>query len=168
MLALLAVLVVAAAGCGGSKKKTSSPPPASTQTTNSGSGTTKSSGTKSLANCPELAKLGAKYQAALTAANASAKGDPGKQAGNAALLFESFANQAPSEIRGDFKVFAKALGAYANAIGKTHFKPGKVPTAAQIAALTQASRAFSAPALQKASAHIQAWSQTHCGGAFGK
>ncbi|MDX6515634.1 MAG: hypothetical protein QOH73_1300 [Gaiellaceae bacterium] len=169
MLALLVVLLVAAAGCGGSKKKTSSPAPAATHaaTTTKGSSTNKG-GTKSLANCPELAKLGAQYQAALTAANASAKGDPAKQAENAGALFDKFADSAPEEIRADFKVFGKILKSYAVVMAKAHYKPGKVPTAAQIAALTQASKAFAGPELQAASAHIQAWSQTHCGGAFGK
>jgi hypothetical protein len=175
LVALVSLLVLlTAAGCGGGSKKSSS-----SQTSTSGESTpaattaaaTKSSTTAkggSLGNCPELAKLGTKFQAALVSANASAKGDPAKQAENAAELFDKFAGAAPSEIRNDFKVFAKALKSYASVMAKTHFTPGKQPTPAQLAALSQAARAFSAPDLAKASAHIQAWSQSHCGSAFGK
>jgi hypothetical protein len=173
ILALVA-LVILAAGCGSSKKKSSAPPPATTAaaqtapSTETAMTTTSGGNASAVANCPELAKLGSQFQAALSAANAQAKGDPAKEAQNSALLFAAFAKKAPSDIRGDFEVFAKALSLYASAIAKAHYKPGKVPSAAQIAALTAASKSFSSAEMAKASAHIQAWAQTHCHTAFGK
>jgi hypothetical protein len=187
LVALVALLVLlTAAGCGGGSKKSSAAKtsadttPAATDTTAAATETTASTSDTSAANsdttaasktalarCPELAKLGTKFQAAFAAANASAKGDPAKQMENAAAVFDKFADSAPSEIRGDFKVFGKALTTYAKVLAKVHFTPGKAPTPAQIAALTQASKSLTGPEFQKATAHIQAWTQSHCGSGFG-
>lgn len=179
------VLLVVTAGCGGSKKKSSSAAAANTSTpaattaattaaettsadTTASSTKTSSSSSSSnadkaaLTHCPQLAQLGAKYAAALQAANASAGNDPAKATENTAAIFDKLVGDAPSEIRGDLKAFSKVLHAYAAVLAKTHFQPGKVPTAAQLAALQKASQSFNSAELQKASAHLQAWVQSHC------
>jgi hypothetical protein len=70
---------------------------------------------------------------------------------------------APAEIRGDFETFAAAFSGYAKALGNAGIKPGKTPTAAQIAALTAAAKSFSTPKLQAAEQHLAAWGQKNCG-----
>jgi hypothetical protein len=83
---------------------------------------------------------------------------------NEATMLKSLASAAPSEIRGDFETFAGAFSAYAAALSKSGYKPGKVPTAAQLTALASASKAFSSTKLQAAEKHLTAWSQKNCGG----
>jgi hypothetical protein len=155
-------LVLVAAGCGSSKKKSSAPPAATTTSHTTTAATTATPVVKGAGSCIQLAALGAKFSTALSSLNASAKGDPAKQAANTAKLFAQFASAAPSEIRGDFEVYAKMMSSYASIVAKTHLKPGKVPSAADLAALQKASKAFSSPELAKASAHLTAWAKQHC------
>ena len=167
---LLICVVAVAAGCGSKKKAaaqtpasqstaTPAPTPASTPTT----ATTSNAGSGGLSgDCGHLASIGSKFGQALTAANASAKGDPAAQARNTAKLIDQLAGAVPSEIQPDLKVFAKALTAYASALGNVHFTAGKTPTPAEIAAITKATQAFASADVQAASAHLTAWGKTHC------
>lgn len=158
------VLVVLAAGCGGGKKK-SAPPASSTSgaaTTAAATTTSTSSGTPSFAsakNCKDLAALGVKVSQALQASSGNGLGSLNDEAN----VFKALASAAPSEIRGDFETFASAFTAYAQALSKAGLKPGKTPTAAQIAALTAAAKSFSTPKLQAAERHLAAWGQKNCG-----
>ena len=52
-----------------------------------------------------------------------------------ANVFTALAKAAPSDIRPDFETIAAAFGKYADALKKSGYTPGQVPTAAQIAAL---------------------------------
>ncbi|MGZ4282037.1 MAG: hypothetical protein ACXVQ4_08075 [Gaiellaceae bacterium] len=78
--------------------------------------------------------------------------------------FQSMADAAPSEIRGDFKTFATAFNAYAQALDKAGYNPGTVPNAGQLAQMMKAVKAFSAPQLQTAEQHMTAWAQKNCSG----
>jgi hypothetical protein len=93
----------------------------------------------------------------------SSSGSASSSIDNEVNAFKALANAAPSEIRGDFETFATAFAAYAQALAKTGFKPGKVPTAGQIAAMTAAAKSFSTPKLQAAEQHLSAWAQQNCG-----
>ena len=149
------------AGCGGGKKKAASTTSGSA-TTAAAATTSSSSGTPSFAsakNCKDLAALGAKMSAALQAAS----GNGLSSLNDEADIFKAMASAAPSEIRGDFETFASAFSSYAQALSKAKFKPGQTPTAAQIAALTDASKSFSTPKLQAAEQHLAAWGQKNCG-----
>ena len=81
-----------------------------------------------------------------------------------ASVYKSLASAAPSAIRPDFKTIADAFQSYATAVQKAGFTPGKVPTAAQIAALSSASKSFSAPKLQAAEQHLSTWASQNCHG----
>ena len=158
----LLVFVVLVAGCGGGKKKSAASTTSGSATTAAVTTTSKSSGTPSFAsakNCKDLAALGAKMSQALQAAS----GNGLSSLNDEANIFKAMASAAPSDIRGDFETFASAFSAYAEALSKAGFKPGKTPTAAQIAALTKASQSFNTPKLQAAEQHLAAWGQSHCG-----
>jgi hypothetical protein len=157
----LLVLVLLVAGCGGGKKKAASTTSGSA-TTAAATTTSKSSGTPSFAsakNCQDLAALGAKMSQALQAAS----GNGLSSLNDEANIFKAMASAAPSDIRGDFETFASAFSSYAQALSKAGFKPGQTPTAAQIAALTSASKSFNTPKLQAAEQHLAAWGQKNCG-----
>lgn len=161
---VMIVLVVVVAGCGGGKKKSAAPAAtaAGTTTTSAATTTTTAAPAPSFAstkNCQQLAALGAKMSAALQASS----GGGSSSLGTEADVFKALASAAPSEIRGDFETFATAFSAYAQALAKAGYKPGKTPTAAQLAALTNAAKSFSDPKLQAAEQHLAAWSQKNCG-----
>lgn len=80
---------------------------------------------------------------------------------------QALAAAAPGEIRGDLKTFADAFANYAKAYKDAGLKPGKTPTAAQLAKFANAAKAFSNPKLQKAEQHLSTWGKTHCGGLTG-
>lgn len=164
-------LVLVAAGCGGGKK--SSAPPA---TTAAGSTTTAAAATTptttkaakppsvsfaSAKNCQQLVQLASKVSAAV---QATAGSSPTASLTAEANALQTLASAAPSEIRGDFQTFAAAFIGYAKALEKAGFKPGKTPTATQIAAITQATKSFSTAKLQAAEQHLAAWGRKNCGG----
>jgi hypothetical protein len=158
-LVLIAVLalVFVVAGCGGGKKKSAAPATTaakSTTTTNSAA-PPKFTSAK---NCQQLMALGAKVSQAIQSSSGSAS-----SIDNEVNAFKALANAAPAEIRGDFQTFAGAFAAYAQALAKAGFKPGKVPTAGQIAAMTAAAKSLSTPKLQAAEQHLSAWAQKNCG-----
>jgi hypothetical protein len=179
---LLVGLVAIAAGCGGSSKSAAE---ATTETTTQAATTTEAETTTAAAetttatettatvtettttgggstsfanakNCAKLFGLSAEFAKAFSQANA--KND--YQA--SAKFFQEFADKTPKEIRSDFQVLAKALTAYAQALGKVHLKPGATPTPQQIAALEKAAASFNQGAFTKANTHIHAWAQKNC------
>jgi hypothetical protein len=163
LLALALIVLVVVAGCGGGKKKTVAPATtAAAATTNSvtaeTTATVKAPSFASTKNCSELVSLGAKLSAALQSSSGGTNSIEDE-----ANVFKAMAAAAPDEIRGDFETFAGAFLAYAKALGKAGFKPGTTPTAAQVAALTAASKSFSGPKLLVAERHITAWARTNCG-----
>ena len=156
---LVAAVMLIAAGCGGSSKKSSAQPttaPSAATTTS----TTAPAGSAfaSSKNCRELAALGAKMSQAMQATS----GKGGSDLENQGKAFQAMASAAPSEIRADFETYASALDVYAQAWAKAGFKPGTVPTAAQVAQMAIAVKAFSSPKLQAAVQHLTAWTQKNC------
>jgi hypothetical protein len=161
---LVVAFVVIAAGCGGGKKKSVSPTPAAT-TTSTGATTTAATTTTasptfaSTKNCAQLLGLGAKFAQAFGAA-----GNGKASITDEAKAFEALAAAAPSEIRGDFQTLAGAFSTYAQVFAKAGIKVGQAPTAAQIAQLQTAAKAFSAPKMRAAEQHVSAWGRKNCGG----
>jgi hypothetical protein len=154
------VLVLAVAGCGGGKKKSAAATTAAaTATTSAASTGAAAPSFASTKNCQQLSALGAKMSQALQAS----AGNGLSSLGDEANIFKTLASVAPAEIRGDFETFAAAFSGYAKALGNAGIKPGKTPTAAQIAALTAAAKSFSTPKLQAAEQHLAAWGQKNCG-----
>ena len=108
-------------------------------------------------NCQDLEHLGAKFSQAIAAS--------GGNASSVAKAYADLANAAPSEIRGDFKTLAGALKTYLDALAKAGYKPGTTPTAAQIAALSNAAKSFTDPKLQAAEQHLTTWVKKNCSAA---
>ena len=172
MSALLVGLVVVAAGCGGgSKKLASSTSTSAAATTAAGASTTAGATTTSSSktsvptfasahNCIQLAALGAEVAKSLqlTAGNLQAS------VANEGKVLQAMASAAPSQIRGDFETFASAFTGYVQTLAKMGLKPGTAPTAAQIAQLAAAAKAFSNAKLQAAEQHLSAWARTNCAG----
>jgi hypothetical protein len=168
---LVVVFVVIAAGCGSSKKKAASPTTTAAGTTTAGTttaGTTTSATTTTSSaptfatskNCAQLIGLGAKFAQALQ----SNSGNAGASLTNETKAFQAMAAAAPSEIRGDFQTIAGAFSVYVQALAKAGFKPGTVPSAAQLAQIQAATKAFSTSKLKAAEQHLSAWSRKNCGG----
>ncbi len=157
---LTAAVVLVAAGCGGSSKKPSASATTAPATTAASSTTVTLPKFASTKNCAQLAALGTKMSQAMQAAS----GKGGTDLTAEAKAFQSMADAAPSEIRGDFKTFATAFNAYAQALDKAGYKPGTVPNAGQLAQMMKAVKAFSAPQLQTAEQHMTAWAQKNCSG----
>ena len=150
------ICVLLAAGCGGSKKKSVS------RTTNSTTTTTSAVPRFATSrNCAQLEALGTKLAQALQSTSGSAE----TRLENEAKLFQQYANAAPAEVRGDFQTLAAAFTTYLHALAKAGIKPGTIPTAAQIAQIQAAAKAFSSPKLRLAEQHLVAWAQANCGGA---
>jgi hypothetical protein len=162
LFALSAVVcVVLAAGCGSSSKKSVSPTTSSTSTSTASTTTTSSAAPKfaTSKNCAQLTALGTKLAQALQTTSGSAE----TRIRNEAKLFQQFANAAPSDVRGDFQTLASAFNTYMNALLKAHLKPGTTPTAAQIAQIQAAAKAFDSPKLRAAERHLVTWAQKNCG-----
>jgi hypothetical protein len=83
---------------------------------------------------------------------------------NEDAVLQAMAQAAPSAIRSDFQTFANAFHTYLQAIAKLKLKAGSVPTAAQIAELTNAAKSLNTAKLQAAEAHLSAWAHKNCGG----
>jgi hypothetical protein len=160
MAVAVIVLLVVVAGCGGGKKKSAAPATsAGGTTTTSAASTTAAPTFASTKNCQQLVAMGAKISQALQ----SSSGGGSSSIDNEANVFKAMASAAPAEIRGDFETFAGAFSTYAQALTKAGFKPGKVPTPAQMAAMATMAKSFSAPKMQVAERHLSAWAQKNCG-----
>ena len=159
-LGVAIALIAAASGCGGGGKKAASTTTAAAATTSSTS-TQAAKSTPSFGsahNCTQLKSLGVQVAKSLQ----TTSGDVQATVANEDAVLKALAQAAPSEIRGDFQTFETAFHTYAQALAKIKLKAGSVPTAAQIAALTTASKSLSAAKLQAAEQHLAAWAQKNC------
>jgi hypothetical protein len=160
------VLVVAACGGGGSAA-----PKTTTTTTGTGpsgnigptgAGPTGSSGPgfASASNCRDFALIGAKIASAI----GSTSGSGTSSAAAAKAELQAWADAAPPEIKGDFQTIATAFSNFLDQINASGYTLGSTtpPTAAQIAALTAAAKAFATPQVKQASKNIQTWVSTNC------
>jgi hypothetical protein len=172
----VAALMLFAAGCGGSSSESSS---ASAETTTSSESTETTSTESSEATtsettdaagstggataltgaCKDMADLGQKYGEAL--AQAGSGGDTDLSV--TASAFSEFADQVPDEIKADFQTLADALSAYAKAMQGLDLQAGEVPSASEVAKLTEAAQSFSATEVTAASSNITAWVEKNCG-----
>ena len=171
-LSIAVVLVVLASGCGGgggkkaASDKTATTPPAKSTTAAPTSTNSKEAGKSSAPsfasahNCGQLAALGAQVAKSLQ----TTSGDFNTTVANEDKVLQAMAQAVPSEIRGDFQTFASAFHTYFQAIAKLKLKAGTVPTAAQIAELTNATKSLSTVKLQAAEQHLSAWAKSNCGG----
>jgi hypothetical protein len=161
---LVAGLVVVAAGCGGGKKGVSSTRTlvGSTSISITNGGPNEKPKFASAKNCRDLAGLATKVAAAVTATS----GDPMATLKTEAQQMQALAAAAPSEVRDDFETFAAAFSSFLHTLDKAGYKAGSnaPPTAAQVAALTQAAKSLNTPKLQRAEQHLTAWARKNCKG----
>ena len=174
--AVCVALIAAAAliaGCGGSGSsstptksstpKTTKSTPATTpaaSSTPSASNSTKSS-TPSFANttnCEALGGAGTKFAQAMEAATTGKKLN--YQA--AVKAYQGLANAAPSAIRPDLEQLASAFTSFANALSKTGYTAGKVPSPSQLAGLESAAKSLESSKLAAAEKHLESWAAANC------
>lgn len=162
VLLLAAGLVALAAGCGGSTKKVvvvvTHPATTTTQQTNTSTSSSSGTGFATAKNCLAFAGVAAKIAA--TMAPAGSGSDPKA----AEHEFQALADAAPSEVKGDFQTLADAFSGYMTALENSGYKIGSTtpPTAAQIATLAQAAKAFATPKLKAAEKNLRAWGNANC------
>lgn len=169
LLLLGAGLLMLAAGCGSSKSagSASGNGPTTTQDTSTTpvgsipSTTTGVTGSFATArNCRQFAGLAAKIAGAMSPTS----GDTKSSLQTEARELQAFADAAPSDIKGDFQTFATAFSSYLQALAHSGYTLGATtpPTAAQVAALTNAAKVFSSAKLTKAEQHLSTWVQGNC------
>jgi len=153
--ALVVGLAILAAGCGGG----SSPSSAGTtqQTTTTGSSGTSFASAK---NCRDFAGLAGKIASAMSPTS----GDTQSAIQAESQELQALADAAPSDIKGDFQTFATAFSSYMQALQSSGYKLGSTtpPTAAQLAALATAAKAFSTTKLTRAEQHLSTWVSANC------
>ena len=164
--ALAGVLLVAlAAGCGSSKSSSSttssssgSSSPSSSSSLSSSSSSSGGTSFKSTKNCAQLAALASKVAQSL-----NPTGNAEKDVTNEVKLFDKLADAAPAEIRSDLRTFADAFQSFAKTYSSVKITMGQAPSAADLAKLQTAAKAFSAPKVRAAEQHLSAWAQKNCG-----
>jgi hypothetical protein len=171
LLAALAALLLTAAACGGDDEEsaagTQAPAataePATTEAADTTSDeseeseSTEESGTPNLANedCRELVGLGTKVSQAL--------GGTGGDIEQTQEFLDAFADDAPEEIREDFRVIAEAYGKIAEALEGVDLTEGAQPDAEALAKLQQLSTELDQVRLEEANDNITAWVDENCG-----
>ena len=175
-LALLAALMLVAAGCGSSSKNSAATTEAATteaatteaatteeattEATTTEAATTEATTTSALGGlvasgkCKDLANLSQKYSQALSGSNG------GQDLKKTAQVLQEFANEAPSEIKADFKVVADYMTKIADVVGNV--KPGQTPDPATLAKLQKLSTSIDTQKLTQASQNITTWVTKNC------
>jgi hypothetical protein len=162
------------AGCGGSSntppakttapkaatKKAAAPnlPAASTTPTTSNVSKSSTVSFADASNCKALGGVGTKFAQAMAAATSGGKVN--YQA--AVKAYQQLASSAPSAIRPDLEDMAQAFTSFANAISKSGYKAGKVPSPSEIAGLESAAKSFSSAKLEKDEKDVEAWAVKNC------
>jgi len=162
VVVLVAGLAALAAGCGGGKKTTTvlqQTSPLTVQNTTTGSSTPSFASAK---NCRDLAGLAAKAAAAVSASS----GNSANALQTESAELNALAQAAPSDIEGDFQTFAAAFSGFLHTLQSSGYKLSSQtpPTAAQLAALAKAAKAFNTPKLKHAEQHLSAWARQNCKG----
>ncbi|HEY6055638.1 MAG TPA: hypothetical protein VIU86_17030 [Gaiellaceae bacterium] len=157
---LVVALVALAAGCGGSSSK-SSQTAASTDAAVTTEATTTAPALPTFAtskNCAKLLGIGETFAQAM---QSTTSGD--QALADTAKAFGKMADAAPSEIRDEFHTLAGAFEDYAKTLKDAGVTTGKTPTAAQLAQLVEAAKAFAKPDVKAAQEKISTWAAANCG-----
>jgi hypothetical protein len=104
--------------------------------------------------CKDLANLSQKYSEALSGQGGS------QDLKTTVQVVQDFADDAPSDIKSDFQVFADYLKKLSAVIG--NFKPGQVPDAATLAKLQKLGTSIDTQKLTQAAQNIEAWVTKNC------
>jgi hypothetical protein len=159
---------LAAAGCGGGSSESA----ATTETTTTETTTTESTSTESTStdasgstsgtfkwtsrDCQNLVKAFVGLSAAVGAASS------GQDVSSDVEQFAKYVDEVPDEIQADVKTIAGAYNEFVTKLKDIGYKPGQVPTAAQIQQLQDASQSMGDPAVRAASDRLSAWTTKNC------
>ena len=168
-LALLVLsIAIVAAGCGGGSNESA----ATTETTTTETTTTESTSTDETStdtsgstaggfdwtskDCQNMAKAFVGLGAAVAAAST------GQDVSSDIQKFGTYVDEVPDEIQADVKTIASAYNEFVAKLKDIGYKPGTVPTAAQIQKLQDASQSVGDPAVRAASDRLNAWTTKNC------
>jgi hypothetical protein len=165
---LVLAIALAAAGCGGGSSESA----ATTETTTTETTTTESTSTESTStdasgstsgtfkwtsrDCQNLVKAFVGLSAAVGAASS------GQDVSSDVEQFAKYVDEVPDEIQADVKTIAGAYNEFVTKLKDIGYKPGQVPTAAQIQQLQDASQSMGDPAVRAASDRLSAWTTKNC------
>ena len=162
-LAAAAAMGAAVAGCGGGSSGTTSAPAAQTTapavTTQATKPVPAAVGFATSANCRKLALIGSTFAQAAGAGSGQAQ----PKLADEVKALQAMADAAPSEISGDFRTMAGALGDFAQVWDEAGLAPGETPSPTQIAKLVAASQKLAQTDVQTAAEHVSTWVAENCG-----
>ena len=167
LVAAIGALLLIAAGCGGdddeSAADTQAAAVATTDESETTEGETEAAETEETEepdfadaeNCKEFTDLGAKVSAALG-------GTEGADAEETKALLNEFADEAPEEIRDDFRVIADAYSKIADALEDLDLGPGETPSAEDALKLQEIATEIDQAELTEANTNITTWVNENC------
>ncbi|MFZ6005438.1 MAG: hypothetical protein ACOYXM_16065 [Actinomycetota bacterium] len=159
-LALAAMLSVGLVACGDDGDSTSE---ATTTTTSAESTDDTTGGLGELSDCAEVL---AAYAGASGSIGASLGGAASDDIEAAAEYFEEVAARLPDDISADFAIWAEAFSAYVEALADADidFSDPSSIDPEKLAALESLGEAFEDPAVEEATANIEAYFDSNCEG----
>jgi hypothetical protein len=167
LIAAIGALLLLAAGCGGDDDESAADTQAAAASTtddlDTTEGETEAAETEAAEepdfanaeNCKEFTELGQKVSAALG-------GGEGADADATKKLLNEFAEEAPEEIRDDFRVIADAYSKIAEALEDANVAPGETPSAEDAAKLQEVAGQIDQAKLTEANTNITTWVTENC------
>jgi hypothetical protein len=165
VLAAIGALLLTAAGCGGGDDESAADDQAPAITAQA---TTESSDEEvtetdqaeapdfaSSANCQKLLTLMANVSGALAGTGAF-------DVEQTRRIIDEYAETAPDEIRGDFRVVAEAYAKIAGALGDIQIAPGETPSPEVMQRLQEVASELDQAAVTTANTNITAWVAKNC------
>lgn len=159
VLTAIGALLLTAAACGGGDDESAAPAADASAATTEAAATEASEESNapdfaSTKNCQELVELGTKTAAALSGT------DPDTE--TTQKLLDAYAEEAPEEIRADFKVIADAYGELAEALKDVDIAAGETPDAEATAKLQEIASSLDQTKVAQANTNITNWVNTNC------
>ena len=171
LIAVFGALLLTAAGCGGDDDESAADTqaaPAATAEADTAESETEAAETEAAetqaeeepdftnaANCKEFTELGQKVSAAL-GGGGNVDADETKE------LLNEFADEAPEEIRNDFRVIADAYSKIADALEDLQLDPGETPNAEDALKLQEIAGEINQAELTEANTNITTWVSENC------
>ena len=166
LIAAIGALLLTAAACGGDDDESAADTqaaPAATAEADTAESETEAAETQAeeepdfsnAANCKEFTELGQKVSAAL-GGGGNVDADETKE------LLNEFADEAPEEIRDDFKVIADAYSKIADALEDLQLDPGETPNAEDALKLQEIAGEIDQAELTEANTNITTWVTENC------
>jgi hypothetical protein len=165
VLAAIGALLLTAAGCGGDDDESAAgdqAPTVTAQATTESASDAEAAETEqagsdfaSSANCQKLLTLMANVSGALA-------GTGSFDVEQTRRTIDAYAETAPEEIRGDFRVVAEAYAKIADALGDIKIAPGETPSPEALQRLQEVASELDQEAVTTANTNITAWVAKNC------